>query len=788
MNHQKATTLATVIIVSLLFSVALVTAIQTAAAEMQIGTKAFVACAPAPLGVGQTTSVTLFIEPIPPTPADRFHNLEVTITSPDGKTESKGPYSTWETGTSSFLYTPANTGTYTIELNYPGETFESTGATYTSAQASTTLTVQQEQIASWQETPLPIGYWTRPINAQNRLWTSISGNWLMRAYNATYSSWDSATGFNPYSQAARAPHVMWTKPIAMGGLVGGAHDKAYDPGLSYHQYFTPPIIMNGILFYNTHNGYFGAGYPGFKAVDIRTGQDIYENDQYTINYGFQYLFESPNQHGVEGPYLWSEEGTTWHLLDALTGELKCSFANASSGKVIYGQNGEMYVYMLDDYATNTLSMWNSTLAFEANGIISTAEGDTGGNPMYTMSPGTYDWSLGIQWTKATPPIDFSAAGGWMEVIGATGNTLVDTSFLNAYEIGYDLTTGKQLWVNKESKFMWYRAMGEGIYANYDTATMTWTAYDATSGAKLWTSQPYTSPWAQYVGSIGAVIAYGKLYHPTYGGFYALDIKTGEIAWSFSSGNSGLETPYGTYPFYMGPIIADGVVYAGTSEHSPTQPLIRGEKLFALDANTGKELWSIDGIHTIQAIADGYLVGYNGYDNQIYCFGKGPSATTVSAPNVGITQGSSLVISGTVTDESAGQPGTPAIADADMGKYMAFLKEQQPIDMTQVKGVPVKLRAQAPEGSTIPITEVTSDSYGNFFCEWTPPDAGMYKIVATFAGSDSYGGSSAETAISVKSALSATINTATTPIDVYIIAATVLVIIAIAVAVLILRKK
>ena len=38
------------------------------------------------------------------------------------------------------------------------------------------------------------------------------------------------------------------------------------------------------------------------------------------------------------------------------------------------------------------------------------------------------------------------------------------------------------------------------------------------------------------------------------------------------------------------------------------------------------------------IADGFIVGLNFYDNQIYCYGKGPSATTVTAsPKIQYTE-------------------------------------------------------------------------------------------------------------------------------------------------------
>ncbi len=106
----------------------------------------------------------------------------------------------------------------------------------------------------------------------------------------------------------------------------------------------------------------------------------------------------------------------------------------------------------------------------------------------------------------------------------------------------------------------------------------------------------------------------------------------------------------------GPIIADGVVYTGIGEHSPTNPLMRGGNLFALDAETGEEIWRMNGWISVTAIADGYLTGYNLYDNRIYTIGKGPSETTVSAPKTSITLGQSVVIEGTVTDQSMGNLG------------------------------------------------------------------------------------------------------------------------------------
>ena len=74
-------------------------------------------------------------------------------------------------------------------------------------------------------------------------------------------------------------------------------------------------------------------------------------------------------------------------------------------------------------------------------------------------------------------------------------------------------------------------------------------------------------------------AYGKLYGMGYDGHvYAYDVKTGDLVWSFYVGDAGAESPWGTWAFWGAPVIADGKVYAGTTEHTPTQPRMRGNKL------------------------------------------------------------------------------------------------------------------------------------------------------------------------------------------------------------------
>lgn len=71
---------------------------------------------------------------------------------------------------------------------------------------------------------------------------------------------------------------------------------------------------------------------------------------------------------------------------------------------------------------------------------------------------------------------------------------------------------------------------------------------------------------------------------------------------------------------------------------------------------------------------------------------------------------------------------------------------------EVKGVPVTLMAVKEDGKAINIgTAVTNGFYGTFALAWTPPEEGVYTIIATFNGDESYGSSSAATALLVTAA-------------------------------------
>jgi hypothetical protein len=142
---------------------------------------------------------------------------------------------------------------------------------------------------------------------------------------------------------------------------------------------------------------------------------------------------------------------------------------------------------------------------------------------------------------------------------------------------------------------------------------------------------------------------------------------------------------------------------------------------------------------------------NAYDNQIYAYGVGPTKTTVTAPDVGVTTSTPITITGTVTDISAGSQqeavaanypnGLPCVSDASMTPFMESVYMQQPIP-SNTTGVPVTVYVLDSNNNYRSIGSTTSDASGTYGLTWTPDIAGNYTVYAVFAGTNGYYGSSA----------------------------------------------
>jgi hypothetical protein len=87
----------------------------------------------------------------------------------------------------------------------------------------------------------------------------------------------------------------------------------------------------------------------------------------------------------------------------------------------------------------------------------------------------------------------------------------------------------------------------------------------------------------------------------------------------------------------------------------------------------------------------------------------------------------------------------------MDEWMEYMYHQRPMP-TNATGVPVSLNTIDPNGNLVHIGDVISDATGAYGLVWKPDVPGTYQIIATFAGSGAYSGSSAQTYMGVGEAI------------------------------------
>ncbi len=793
-NESKILSIAFVIL--MLTACAFVITDKTVSAQSlsTISTQTFMSLSPNPAGVNQAVTVFVWssLEPFEYGTTFWGWNMTVTVTSPSGVATTIALPETLSTGYTYISYTPTTTGTYQFQANFPAvvvnvPTFGVFGISpgdyaFTASQSSVqTLNVTTQEVLPWPETSLPTGYWQIPITAENHNWYSLAGNWLN---SGVYNGGTPTTNQGPIS-----PHILWTKPLSFGGLSGGTiagseqragntYGLNYYNGLLYENKLKEWII-NDYMFYdiNPPGSMFVAGLPGVNCVNLRTGELVWQNlTMPQITCAQVYTISAGLMSGSQA-FLWSTSGTTWYQYDAFTGTLITSYTDVASTmgafgpsavglNPIYGPSGEILVYILNG-AGHWFALWNSTIA------VQYPITDASSQNYQPSAAASRPWSNGIQWNVTIPTVAGSPSASIYDypdgVLVAEASFNTNTVNPTFEDVGYSLTTGEQLWVANRTNVGWGQggptvpglftfgnAFGNGYYAFFERETLQWHIINIKTGIENAVTPALNTvtgnDWSYYDWS--GQIAYGALYTTGYSGdVCAFNVTTGTSMWVFSEGSSGVQTPFGSWPTYGGVTIANGIIYYGPLEHTPPTPMYRGFNLYAINATTGEQMWSLPAFMASLAVAGGELVGYNGYDNQIYALGTGRSATTVEVLPA-LNSASQVVITGTVTDQSPGDTslgipaaGTPAISDDSMSAWMAYLYQQQPEPMNAT-GVQVTLTAIDPNGNLQNIGPVTTDITGHYGLMWTPPVPGYYKVTATFAGSNSYYSSSAETVFGV----------------------------------------
>lgn len=716
------------------------------------------------------------------------------------------------TGTYNFNFTyPDQKYTWTTAQ---GGSAAYANVTFLGTSATATLTVQQDSVQSTSDSPLPTEYWTRPIYGEDYNWYVIGSHWLSSAYLGTFQQ----SGMNLWQQGGTGPessHIAWTTPLEDGGVAGGINTgiagATYYSGGSYEGRFQNALIVGGRLYYKAPLGdavsTAATGGGSYVCRDLRTGEILWTNNNINPSFGELYCYESPNQHGVvPNGYLWQTVSTgsnqTWIAWDSLTGKWLFNLTDVpSTGTIAYTNQGEIVKYILNYNTTaksGWLALWNWT---SANGVPANS---TTANGVQLNGPGS--GTNYLQFRPVGRIINTSTAYSWNVSITAdlTGSLLAQNPSIQ-YILPGDVLFGTtpsiapgvlslrgtvnpyQVWTlslvdSNKGSLIWkktFTAPSSNMTLNLgplDPVNRVWTTttaedmqyqgYSLADGSSLWTSDIATKPMQFFSSGSGAgqraVTAYGNIYTQGFGGeIFAIDTKTGNTLWKFNNTDSGVDTSWGLIPIFIS-AIADGKVYAFNNEHSPNSPLYKGYSIYCLNATTGEQIYKMLGWSgqtggqgtSTSILADGTLVYYNYYDNQIYAIAKGPSQTTVTASPKVSTFGDKVLVEGMVTDISVGTKqteqaarfpnGIAAVSDASQAAWMEYVYMKQPMP-TNATGVQVIVSVVDPNGNYYNVGTTTSDTSGAFKLAFDPQVPGEYTILASFVGSGSYYKSSAETA-------------------------------------------
>ena len=416
--------LSTIALVLLLTLSAIIIALPAVTAQEPIRTKAFafINAMPDVVGVGQWTLIHYGIHLPTAWPQPGWTGLTVEIERPDGETEILGPLKTDTTGGSGVTYLPTSIGTYRLRTTCPEQVAEAPTRGFpigTIIEAATSdwfeLTVTQEPSPTYPGHELPTEYWSRPINAQFWEWPEITGNWL--AFDRPTIEAQHHIPIRPGNALApEVGHVLWAKPLfggAFSALGGGLSSvetgvHATEDGDAYEGLFTPPVIMDGVIYYNKFKADGGTNVEQtVVAADLRTGEVIWEQnwDNRRLDFGQSFFFTGFNYHAVF-QYLWETTGSTWTCYEPTTGRKVITYENVPSGgssERMFGPNGEIIIYTIN-LEDGWMTKWNSQWVIEAQKWIERPDGpDSTFGSWYRRYMGqTLDARVGIEWNVTIP--------------------------------------------------------------------------------------------------------------------------------------------------------------------------------------------------------------------------------------------------------------------------------------------------------------------------------------------------------------------------------------------------
>ncbi len=798
------------------FALSVVTAIPLnfgANAATSMKTYAISDAIPNVLGVGEQTLLKCGITEALASQAYGWTGITIEVTAPDGTKQTLGPFTTDSTGSTYTLYTPNQVGTYTLKTNFPQQTMPVDtmvmerggamilkGTIMLASTATSTFLVTEEPSKMYPAHSLPTEYWSRPIDPQLREWFSISGNWVARPDNslALYND-----------DAPETAHILWTKELTTGGLAGGLYGEDLIPATSetgdaYEGKFSNSVVLNGVLYYNQHD----QGLPDvIHAVDLHTGEELWTKNNTAVSFGQVFWFDSFNYDGVF-TYVYSTSGSSYIAWDPFDGKWCFTFNNVPSGVRSFGPHGEILIYVIN-YQAGWLALWNSTLAGLQNSAIGTPSYGSWGSQVQgktfdASTPKCYSWNVTI-------PKGLTASTSFFSpILKVYNEDRVVSVFFNQTKVRVwalplnNITPTLTANVSSPQSIntiydKWWNAPAEwlegsntihyvgasnnvegGVLGLWSKELTTHYGFSVETGDYLWQtdSEIYLDAYGWGNAEHTWYYAYDKLFSIGVGGIlYAYDLKTGNTAWTYNLTDAYGEPVTGQNWWGWITLIADGKIYVGTCEHSAENPLPRGAPQACINASNGAEIWRVNGMFRNTrwggngVIGDSIIATMDTYDQRVYAIGKGPTKTTINAPDLAVDICDPVLITGSVTDISPGTNnakiamrfpnGVPAVSDESMSAWMLYVYKQFECP-TDAKGVDVILSVIDANGNYRVIGTTTADANGKYSYAWQPDISGMYTVYATFAGSGAYFSSTGQDAFIVKDAPAATAEPTTAP--------------------------
>ncbi len=625
--------------------------------------------------------------------------------------------------------------------------------------------------------------WTRPTEDNG-----IVGGY---GYGRTYAG----NAFNAGSQY----QPRFTNPIIMYGRL------YYSPNIYYSgssEMYDCVDLKTGALIWEM-NLTGGAGNVGGLGVSYTAN---------TPQFGYYYSQDDGNEHGIVNPgTLFSSNYALG--MQPERGLPYLHFSSVPSGFEVKGVAGENLRYALTNVGNSTnqiwmLSQWNSTKMTGIGGAGSTPSSQTtpGNCPLVPANPGgrywngtfwvtssertaqgfasvtspAYDWNItvtglpaGFTWSGPTilaaqyGDILFGRNGSWATGTSAPSWAYADTVTVWAISLKPQ-RLGQLLYMetiqtdfpDTNTNVMFERASApENAFVGIKVPDCSFVAWNMTTGEQIFETGADQNvnaygyfTWPSLISQTQTKMAYGNLYTAGYvGAVSCYSLKDGTLVWRDEENSGGMKLQ--NFVLMEG-LIADGKIYVGTHEHSADTPLYKGERVRCYNAYTGAKIFNMTGwaYPMTWALADNVIIYWNNYDAQVYALSKGPTALTVTSPDVAVATGQPFMIKGTVMDVSPGTEqtqlkydfptGLPAVSDDWMGPWMeyAYMQKAKPADAT---GVNVVLDIVGPDGTHYGAGAVSDDT-GAYAATWSAPAAGVYKVTATFKGSESYFASSAGT--------------------------------------------